>query len=64
MFSLKHAECSVLCVLEQPRVDDFRTGLFGSNWSYWLNAGPDSTGTFHDNLSKHIAMRTYNLRTQ
>jgi hypothetical protein len=32
--------CSVLlCVLEQPRVDNPSVGPIGSNWSTWLKAG-------------------------
>jgi uncharacterized low-complexity protein len=33
--------CNVLlCVLEQPRVDNSNAGLTGSNWSNWLKTGP------------------------
>jgi len=34
LFSVEHAECSLLCVLEQPRVDNSSTGPLsvGSNW--------------------------------
>jgi len=34
--------CSVLlCVLEQPRIDNSSEGPIGSNWSNWLKAGTD-----------------------